>query len=84
MKEMNMNHHEPGGLKKNFFRLWILCLAVAGLQTVPSPAHPAGKLIIDPMSFDCGVVDEGVPATMLVRIENAGDVPVLIQNVQTN
>jgi len=75
---------EPGRLKKNLLRFLILCLTVIGLETAPSPAHPAGKLVIDPLNFDCGVVDEGVPATMWVLIENAGDVPVLIQNVQTN
>ncbi len=79
-----MDRHEPGGLKKNSLRFLIGCLAVVGLQIVPSTAHPAGKLVIDPMNFDCGVVDEGVPATMQVSIENVGDRPVLIQNVQTN
>ncbi len=79
-----MNCHEPGGLRKNLLRFLIFCLAMVGLQIAPSPVHPAGKLIIDPMNFDCGVVDEGVPATMQVRIENVGDHPVLIQNLKTN
>lgn len=72
------------GKKKNLLWKIVLCLVVIGLLTAPSPAHPAGRLVIDPMNFDCGVVDEGVPATMQVRIENVGDDPVLIQNVQTN
>ena len=59
-------------------------MAVVGLQIASSPAYTAGKLVIDPVNFDCGVVDEGVPATMQVSIENVGDRPVLIQNVQTN
>ncbi len=50
----------------------------------PAPATADGNLQIDPMNLDCGVVDEGVPAVMQVRIENVGDSPVLIQNVRTN
>ena len=65
-------------------RMITIGLIVIGIQAAPSSVQAAGKLILDPMSFDCGIVDEGTPASMQVRIENVGDSPVLIQNVQTN
>ncbi len=49
-----------------------------------APAYPAARLVVEPIGFDCGVVDEGVPATMQVSIANVGEEAALIKNVQTN
>jgi len=66
--------------------LWaaFLFIIFAGHQMGTPAAYSAARLVIEPMSFDCGTVDEGVPATMQVRIENVGDDTALIKNVQTN
>ena len=70
--------------RKNFCRIFTLCLLILSVQWPSPTAYAAGKLMINPMSFECGVVEEGMPATMQVQIENVGDGEVLIQNVQTN
>ena len=79
-----MKGKDPKALTGAFLRINTIGLVIIGVQNVPPSAQAAGKLIIDPMKFDCGVVEEGVPATMQARIENVGDSEVLIQNVQTN
>jgi len=65
-------------------RLNIIALCVLMISLAPSFAAAAGKLVIEPLEFDCGVVDEGKPAVMQVAIQNVGDSAVLILNVQTN
>jgi hypothetical protein len=71
--------------KKNlfFFGAAALLLAVAGPLPVLHAA-PAGKLVIEPSSFDCGVVEEGASAVMLATIVNDGGDEAVIQNVRTN
>lgn len=49
-----------------------------------SSAVAADALRINPMRLDCGVIEEGVPATMLVTIENIGAKNVNITSVKTN
>ena len=72
------------GATKPFFRIILVALVTLAIQ-IPLPfARAAGKLVLEPMEFDCGVVEEGTPAVMRVRVQNEGDSPVLIQNVQTN
>ena len=70
--------------RKNFYWIFTLCLMIPAVQFGPPAARATGKLAVNPASFDCGVVEEGAPATMLVQVENVGDREVLIQNVQTN
>ncbi len=79
-----MERSEVNARRKIFYWIFTLCLMIPAVQFATPAAQAAGKLVLNPMSFDCGVVEEGVPATMQVRIENVGDGEVLIQNVQTN
>lgn len=66
------------------------CLGAAAFlltaAVLPSMLHAAvgGKLIVQPSSFDCGVVEEGASAVMHITIENGGESEAVIQNVRTN
>lgn len=54
---------------------------------VPLPvlhASPGEKLIVKPLSFDCGALEEGESAVMTVTLENIGDNQAVIQNVRTS
>jgi hypothetical protein len=62
----------------------IICAVSAAVLIPWMRAHAAGKLALEPMEYDCGVVDEGSPAVMQVKVQNVGDSPVWIKNVQTN
>jgi hypothetical protein len=83
-KESHMKDRAITAWRKHLAWMVFLLFAAAGLQVTVTPVYPAARLVIEPMNFDCGVVDEGAPAVMQVRIENAGDQPVSIKNVQTN
>ncbi len=76
------NYMLSGGTRQLLWTV-LVGLIVANLH-MAAPAYPAGRLILQPMNFDCGVVDEGLPAAMHVQIENVGSDPALIKNVQTN
>ncbi len=62
----------------------VIGILVAAVLVPWIRAHAAGKLAVEPLEYDCGVVEEGSPAVMQVKIQNIGDSPVLIKNVQTN
>jgi len=47
-------------------------------------AQAAGSLRVTPARFDCGTVDEGVPAVMKATVENVGGQDVHVLNVRTN
>ena len=79
-----MERSEVKAWRRIFYWILMFGLMIPSVQWSSPAAHAAGKLIVNPMSFDCGVVEEGAPATMQVQIENVGDSEVLIQNVQTN
>jgi len=68
----------------SFNRILIAVTVLIVNQAAALSVQASGKLVVNPMEFDCGVVDEGLPATMWVSIENVGDNKVEIQNVRTN
>ena len=47
-------------------------------------AFAGEALRINPTKLDCGVIEEGVLATMLATVENIGTKEVRILNVRTN
>jgi hypothetical protein len=49
-----------------------------------SPADSGNTLLIEPKSKDFGVLDEGIPAELLVILTNTGDRDVNITNIRTN
>lgn len=59
-------------------------LAVMAVLLFAGSAFAAEALRIHPTRFDCGVVEEGVPATMLATVENISVREVHITNVRTN
>ncbi|MGO9379420.1 MAG: hypothetical protein ACLPN1_16030 [Dissulfurispiraceae bacterium] len=69
------------------FRTYVLkCLfiSVLGILIFTLPAFAAGGLVMSPLQYDCGTLDEGTPAVMDVEIKNIGDADVTIKNVRTN
>lgn len=62
-----------------------LCL-MFGLTAllVSVSAFAADVLRIEPKQYDCGTVDEGVPATMSAVVENISGKEVHISSVKTN
>ncbi|HEY5522982.1 MAG TPA: hypothetical protein VIK21_07295 [Desulfuromonadaceae bacterium] len=65
----------------------VLTSGLLGALTVllfASSAFAADALRIHPTKFDCGVVEEGVPATMLATVENISAKEVHIINIRTN
>jgi hypothetical protein len=48
------------------------------------PASGGAGIEIEPMSFDCGEVAEGSPASMEATLANTGDADLTITNVRTN
>ena len=59
--------------------LCLLFLAASGV-----PAFAAGKLKIEPMDKNFGLIDEGTDARMIATVTNVGDAGVTITNVRTN
>lgn len=47
-------------------------------------AAPQHQLTFTPENYDCGTLDEGMPAVMQVIIKNNGQNKVVIDNVRTN
>lgn len=47
-------------------------------------ALAADLLRIQPIKHDCGIIDEGVPATMQVIVENTSTQEVIVGSVKTN
>ncbi|KAB0668845.1 hypothetical protein F6V30_15185 [Oryzomonas sagensis] len=60
-----------------------LLSALSMLMTAAS-AFAADVLRIEPKQHDCGVVDEGVPATMTAVVENVSGKDVHVSSVKTN
>lgn len=56
----------------------LLFLLLAGSAFAGEALH------INPTKLDCGVIEEGVLATMLATVENIGTKEVRILNVRTN
>lgn len=48
------------------------------------PALATGRLLVSPLQYDTGILDEGIPAVMKAEIKNIGDQAVHIKNVRTN
>jgi len=52
--------------------------------SVTGAALAADLLSIQPVKYDTGVVDEGVPAVMQATVENISDKEVRVSSVKTN
>ena len=59
-------------------------LTVLAVLVMAGSAFAANALRIQPTRHDCGIVEEGVPATMLAIVENVSSQEVQIKNVRTN
>ncbi len=64
------------------------CLCLISLISLLLPmigsAFASDLLRIQPIKHDCGVVDEGVPATMQSIVENTSTQEVIVGSVKTN
>ncbi|QEM69481.1 hypothetical protein FO488_15845 [Geobacter sp. FeAm09] len=62
------------------------CCLLFALTTLAaaSPVFAADVLHIQPKQHDCGLVDEGVPATMTAVVENVSGRDVHVSSVKTN
>lgn len=64
------------------------CISLISLITVLmlmlGSAFASDLLSIQPIKYDCGVVGEGVPATMQSIVENTSTQTVVIGSVKTN
>ena len=62
-----------------------ICFVIAMLIISVTSAAMAGDLLrIQPVKYDTGVVDEGVPAVMQATVENISNQEVRVSNVKTN
>jgi hypothetical protein len=64
--------------------LGICFFIVVLIISVSSTALAADLLSIQPVKYDTGVVDEGVPAVMQATVENISDKEVRVGNVKAN
>ena len=65
--------------------LFAVCLITTiVLITTAGTALAAELLRIQPIKHDCGVVDEGVPATMKATVENISGRELHVNSVKTN
>ncbi len=71
-------------LRKRQSVIGICFLIAMFIISVTGAALAADLLSIQPVKYDTGVVDEGVPAVMQATVENISDKEVRVSSVKTN
>jgi len=69
--------------KRSKFLACCLLITLVGLL-IASTVLAAELLQIQPIKHDCGLVNEGDPATMLAAVKNISNQEVHVNNVKTN
>ncbi len=59
-------------------------LIALALFVMTGAAFAADSLRISPVRLECGLIEEGTPATMVAVVENIGSKEVRITGIRTN
>ena len=71
-------------LHNRYFALGGSFVTALSVLLIFNSVFAADLLSIQPTKHDCGVVDEGVPATMQATVENISDKEVHVSSVKAN